>query len=253
MNPISTSNQLYDAALTLFYPQSCAACSASVEARFDGIACAACWNETRVFAPGDPLCWKCGIPAFTNVADGNHQQVRCRRCDDAAFDAARACGLYEGALRASVIGLKRQPQLGPRLAGMFRETYQRPPLNCANLIVPVPLHPERERQRGFNQAAVLAHEISKFTRLTVADASLIRTVHTQLHRAGVDVQMRRESVENAFAVRGSRTIAGARILLVDDVLTTGATASACAAALKEAGAEAVLVLTVARLQENFRF
>ena len=242
---------MYDAALALFYPQSCAVCDASVESRFDGIACAACWKETRIFTPSDTLCWKCGIPAFTNIAEGRREQVRCRRCDDDAFDAARACGLYEGALRVSVIGLKRQPHVAPRLARMFREAYERTPLNCASLIVPVPLHPERQRQRRFNQAAVLAKEISKFARLSVDDTSLIRTVHTQLHRAGMDAQMRRESVENAFALRTSRRVAGVRILLVDDVFTTGATLSACAAVLKEAGAEAVLVLTVARLQEAF--
>ena len=103
--------------------------------------------------------------------------------------------------------------------------------------------------RGFNQAALMAHELSRLTQLPVDDRSLVRTAHTERHRAGMDAQARRESVETAFAVRHHRLIQGERILLVDDVFTTGATASACAGSLMAAGAKEVLVLTIARPSE----
>ena len=126
------------------------------------------------------------------------------------------------------------------------EVYLRAPLDRATCIVPVPLHPEREKQRGFNQAAILANALSKLARLPLVEHALARTEHTGRHRAGMDAQARRESVEDAFAVLHPRAIAGEHILLVDDVFTTGATVSACSHALLEAGAEGVLVLTIAR-------
>ena len=242
----ATTNLFYDAALALFYPQVCAVCGASVESRFDGVACVRCWQATRVFSSADPLCWKCGVPAPAKVEDDRREQVRCRRCDDASFTAARACGLYDGALRASIIALKREPQVAKTLGLLMWGLCQRAPLNRATCIVPVPLHPEREKQRGFNQAAVLAATLAKLLALPLADSALVRTKHTERHRAGMDAQARRESVAQVFAVAQPRLIAGERILLVDDVFTTGSTVSACARVLLEAGAEEVSVLTIAR-------
>ena len=245
----NTASSLYDAALALFYPQSCAVCGASVESRHDGVACARCWEKTRVFTDRETLCWKCGVLSLGSISEDKRRQVRCRRCDWAAFTAARACGIYEGALRASVLALKRQTHVPRRLRHLLFEAYRRAPLSSATRIMSVPLHPERERMRGFNQAALLAYELSKLTRLPVDDRSLVRTAHTERHRAGMDAQARRESVETAFAVRHRRLIQSERILLVDDVFTTGATASACARALMAAGAKEVLVLTIARPSE----
>jgi competence protein ComFC len=113
-------------------------------------------------------------------------------------------------------------------------------------MIPVPLHPERERERGFNQAAVLGRRLSRLNRLPMDEHSVIRTAHTERHRAGMDARARRESVANAFTVIRPRLIEGERVLLIDDVFTTGATVSACAEALKAAGARQVSVLTVAR-------
>ena len=174
------------------------------------------------------------------------ESIRCRECDDDAFTAARACGFYEGALRASVLALKREPQVAPRLARLMFAAEQRAPINRANLIIPVPLHFSREHERGFNQAALLARELSRLSRLPIDEYSVIRRIHTERHRAGMDARARRESVANVFSVRHPKTINGQRVLLIDDVFTTGATVLACAAALKEAGAEEVFVLTLAR-------
>jgi ComF family protein len=239
-------SSLYDAALALVYPQACAVCGASVESRHDGVACASCWQTTRVFNEDDTLCWKCG--AFTEAAidKDKRQSVRCGKCDNDAFTGARACGFYEGALRASILELKREPHVASRLAHLFFTAQQRAPLNSANLIIPVPLHPERERERGFNQALLIARELAHLSGLPLDEYSVVRRIHTERHRAGMDAKARRKSVLEAFAVRHPKLIAGQRVLLVDDVFTTGATVSACAAALTETGAEEVLVLTIAR-------
>jgi competence protein ComFC len=242
----NTISWLYDAALAVAYPQVCAVCDGSVESRFDGVACAACWEETRVFTAHDTLCWKCGALALGSIAEERREEVRCHRCDDAVFTAARACGLYHGALRAAIIELKRAPHVPRRLAQLMVETCLRPPLDRSTLILAVPLHPQREKERGFNQALVLAHELSYVTRLPVAENCLVRVAHTERHRAGMDAQARRESVEDVFALMTPRTIEGENILLIDDVFTTGATISACAVVLRAAGAKEVFALTLAR-------
>jgi ComF family protein len=238
---------LCDASLALVYPQACAACGVeSVEARADSPACAACWAGTQIFTADDTLCWKCGAPAPGAVPEAKRADVRCRRCESEAFTAARACGVYEGALRAAVLTLKREPRVGSRLARLLFETQCRAPLNAATLIVPAPLQRERERERGFNQAAMLGRALASLSGLPCDEWSLVRVTHTERHRAGMDARARRETVTDAFRVARPRLIEGARVLLVDDVFTTGATASACAAALRAAGASEIYVLTVAR-------
>lgn len=239
-------SSLYDAALALVYPQACAVCGASVESRHDGVACAACWQATHLFKPDNTLCWKCGAFTEAAVSEGKRKSIRCGKCDDEAFDGARACGFYEGALRASILQLKREPPVPARLAHLMFTAQQREPLNSANLILPVPLHPERERERGFNQALLLARELTRLSGLPLGEHSVVRRVHTERHRAGMDAKARRQSVSEAFAVRHPKLVAGRRVLLIDDVFTTGATVSACAAALKAAAVEEVFVLTLAR-------
>jgi ComF family protein len=149
-------------------------------------------------------------------------------------------------LRASVLLLKREPHICRKLSELLRETQQRYPLSQATRIVPVPLHPERERARGFNQAALIGRELSLATSLPVDDVSLVRTHHTNRYRAGMDAKARRETVADAFRVTYPALVAGERILLVDDVFTTGATVSSCAQTLLDAGAAEVFVLTIAR-------
>jgi ComF family protein len=246
MDFIGKVSALADAGLALVFPQACDVCGASVEARADGVACGACWQKTRVFGAADLVCWKCGAPARGVVPEENRRDVRCRRCDGERYTAARACGAYEGALRASILALKREPHAPERLARLMFETQRREPLVSATRVVPVPLSNDRLRERGFNQAAVLGRALARLARLPLDEASLVRTSHTARHRAGMDERARRESVEGAFVVRRPRLVLNERVLLVDDVFTTGATADACAAALTAAGAPSVFVLTLAR-------
>jgi ComF family protein len=246
MSLTSKTSALYDSMLALLFPQACAVCGESTEARAIGTACAACWQKTRIFSEEEFVCWKCGVPATGSVPEEFRQEVRCHRCDAEQFTAARACGAYDGALRASVLALKTEPYVAERLAQLLFETQRREPLKNATRIIPVPLHTERLRERGFNQAAVLGRALAELSRLPVDYHSLIRTVHTERHRAGMDARARRESVEAAFSVRRPRLVENENILLIDDVYTTGATTSACAGVLRVAGASTVYVLTVAR-------
>jgi ComF family protein len=239
----------YDSLLALFYPQSCVVCSGSVEARALGVACINCWRQTRIFTATETVCWKCGLPALGTIPLGKiiqRERVRCHRCDEDAFTAARACGVYEGALRAAVLSLKREPHVCRRLLDLLVKVQKQHPLSQATQIVPVPLHREREKARGFNQAKLIGRELSLATSLPLDEVSLVRTHHSERHRAGMDMKDRRKTVENAFTVSHPALVAGERVLLVDDVFTTGATVSSCARALLDAGAADVYVLTIAR-------
>src|SRR5205809_2815895 len=215
MSLTTLTSTLYDAALALVYPQACAVCGGGVESRRDGVACAACWQATRLFSDADTLCWKCGAFTRANVSEDRRKSIRCGQCDEDSFTAARACGFYEGALRASVLELKREPHVAPRLARLMFTALQREPVNSADLIIPVPLHPSRERERGFNQAVLLARELARLSKLPLDEDSLVRRVQTLRHRAGMDSRARRESVADAFAVRHADAIAAKRVLLID--------------------------------------
>jgi ComF family protein len=238
-----TASRCYDAILALVYPQACAVCGGSVEQRDFGIACAHCWQQTQIFSGTETICWRCGRPAAAQNAVAEPQQVRCHRCDDASFAAARACGAYEGALRACVLNLKHQPYVCQKLKHELLKTQLTAPLNLATRVIPVPLHDSRERERGFNQAALLGEVVASARSLPLDCVSLIRVKGCKRHRAGMDAKGRTDSVSGAFQVVHPGLVAGERILLVDDVFTTGATVSACAQALLNAGASDVFVLT----------
>jgi len=162
------------------------------------------------------------------------------------FTAARAAGIYEGALRESVLLLKRQPYVPRQVESLLTDVVQREPLSLSTRVVPVPLHPTRLKTRGFNQASVIGQTVSKVLKLPHDEASLVRVSTTEKYRAGMDTKGRRDTVAGAFRVAHPRIVAGENILLVDDVFTTGATISACSETLVAAGAENVFVLTVAR-------
>jgi len=163
-----------------------------------------------------------------------------------AFTVARAVGMYEGALRESVLQLKRQPHVPHYVGSLLVEAMRREPLSSSTRVAPVPLHPKRLKSRGFNQASIVAEAVSKAVKLPLDEVSLMRVSTTEEYRAGLDRKGRRDTVAGAFAVTHPRLVEGENILLIDDVFTTGATVSACAEALANAGAGNVFVLTVAR-------
>jgi ComF family protein len=164
------------------------------------------------------------------------------------FDAAYSYGSYEGALR-KLIHLLKYEGMRP-LARPFGDLLARalPREQRFDLIVPMPLHWRRRWQRGFNQAELLAREIAKRWNLPVRNAA--RRTRATSAQAGLTHAKRRANVSGAFAVKRGTRLDGMRVLLVDDVLTTGASAAACARALKRAGARHVALLTLARVDRR---
>ena len=235
--------KIYDSLLTIVYPQACQICAGSVEHSADGIACRVCWESTRIFSGSETICDKCG-----NFLSDSGAPVTtfCHRCDEHFYDAARAVGIYEKALAASVVNLKTENHTGATLRRFFISAFHHSNFPGVNLIIPVPLSKKRFHERGFNQAATLAEIIARETKIEIDDASLTRQIHTPMHRAGMDKKARELTVKNAFAVKRSELIKDRTILLVDDVFTSGATVSSCAKALKKAGASKVYVFTLAR-------
>ena len=241
--PFSVFRFSLDALLALAYPQACRICARSVENSADGIACENCWRAAKIFSGAETLCAKCGRFLRDGATDF---QTFCRRCDGHFYDEARAVGIYRAALAASVVHLKKEPFVAKRLQKIFLSRFETSAFQDATLIVPVPLSQKRFLERGFNQAAVLAEILRKKTGLPLDDKSLVRAIHTPMHRAAMDAKAREKSVENAFEVRRANFFKDQTILLIDDVFTSGATASNCAKILKQNGARKVYVLTVAR-------
>jgi competence protein ComFC len=175
----------------------------------------------------------------------------CRLCCEGnyAFDRARSYGVYNDALHHAILLLKYEEvtQLGDWFAERLAEIVAREgEAFDADVIVPVPLHPDRQRERGYNQAELIARPLARGLHLKQGAYLLLRT-KPRPARLVLSRKERWESVRGAYATRKGLRVDKLRVLLLDDVLTTGATLDSCARALKQAGAAAVLGLTVARV------
>lgn len=200
------------------------------------------WSRIR-FLDG-PVCDGCGAPFEFDPGD------RCAACvaKPRAFDAARAACLYDETSRDPILKLKHADRLD--LAPMFARWLSRSAaalIEEADAIAPVPLHPFRLLRRRYNQAAEIARPLAAMTGTPYLPDALVRLRATAT-QGGKSGSGRKRNVAGAFDVRDPRRVEGLRILLVDDVLTTGATAEGCARALKAAGAARVDLAVVARVQ-----
>ncbi|MBK8466771.1 MAG: ComF family protein [Chloracidobacterium sp.] len=234
---------LRNSLFSLVYPQECRVCSAHVEDHSDGTACRECWTTTRLFDGTEMLCNKCGAFFGDKAAP---VAVYCRQCDDHHYSKAVALGIYEKALAAAIVNLKTAPSLPSRLRSMIRSSGTLRSLNEVDTIIPIPLSRLRRRERGFNQAEIIAGPVSAALCIPLDSHSLTRKLPTPIHRIGMDRKARELTVKNAFEVARPKLINGKNILLVDDVFTSGATASACARILKKHGADKISVFTLAR-------
>lgn len=227
----------------LFFPSFCGICSAIVDDPGDGSACAKCWSETRIFGYGEAICFKCGRVQSQKRAS---RKSFCHECDDDFYDLARACGPYQKALAESVVTLKTRPVVPRRILPKLIDRFVIEPFSTADLIVPIPLSKRRRFERGFNQAEIIADGFSRLSGIPVDKVSLSRSKHTIVSRASMDKKGRLITVRNAFHVKRQKLIQDQNILIIDDVFTSGATASMAAKTLKRNGAARVEVLTIAR-------
>jgi ComF family protein len=243
------SATLRDAVVATLYPSACRICGGMVESWREGVACSACWRETE--RKDADFCEKCWAPVACapGVEAGPR---RCGRCDHFAFDFVRSCGPYRGAMRETVLRLKKAPHIPLCLRGALRRAFATlPDSGLIESIIPTPLHPERLAERGFNQAEIIARELALLTGLRVNSTALVRVKKTERHRAGMGARERARSLEKAFRVRAPRLVEGRAALLVDDVMTTGSTAGEIARVLLDGGARTVNILTLARAMNEF--
>ncbi|MEO6872719.1 MAG: ComF family protein, partial [Chthoniobacterales bacterium] len=221
--------------VSLLYPTFCAVCAVPVETGEQ--LCVHCLNGApRLRAP---FCERCSQPFAGAITDS----FTCENCHDRAlhFDAAVSCYRSRGVVREVMHSFKygKQQHLRHQLGRWLCETLDDPRLAGRRIdcIVPVPQHPARERERGFNQAEILARALGRPSGLPVrAVLQRIRYTTTQTQ---FDRSQRMENLAGAFRLRRGIDVQDWRVLLVDDVLTTGSTLSECAAVLKRAGALSV--------------
>jgi ComF family protein len=227
----------------LIFPSICAVCRAVVD-RQDEHFCLSC----RTALTNDPhtICPRCAgsIGEFADISKG------CPSCRDERFhfESSIRLGLYEGVLREAVLSMKSR--LGEMLAECVGRLWVRHAEKQfreigADAVVPVPLHWWRRWRRGYNQSEALAEAIAQHLRIPLAVRGLRRIRHTP-HQMGLGAVERRANLRGAFRAAPNEVLKGKVVLLVDDVMTTGSTASEAARALVEAGAKRVVVAVLAR-------
>lgn len=193
-----------------------------------------------------PMCTICGVP-FHAAGGQDHLCENCLR-KPPSYDLVRAPYLYVGPLMDAIQRFKYKAEthlissLGPLLSCFAREWLPDP---HDYLVIPVPLHRRRLRSRGFNQSLLLARIVSSDLGTCLDYLSLVRVRHT-VAQTGLGKEERKKNVKNAFSLRDSGVVEGQKILLIDDVFTTGHTLNECAKTLKKAGADAIVCLTLAR-------
>ena len=225
----------------LVFPPRCPLCGEGLSSQL-GL-CGVCWNDLAI--PGEPACNLCQRPFGDGIADG----LTCAPCmaDPPRHDGIVAGTLYNDASRRLVLALKHGGKiaLAPMMARLITA---RLPVDETWLIVPVPLHRWRLWKRGYNQAALLAREVAKLTGATLAVDSLQRRKPTP-SLGGLGRKARARALSGAIAAHPRRreALRGAKVLLVDDVLTSGATSDACVSVLKRAGASSVMIACFARV------
>jgi len=230
--------------LNLLYPPVCQLCREHRAEAHDGYVCAKCWSHVRFIRA--PFCERCGLPFAGDLTT----VFVCTNCNDLKlhFTSARSAVVARTVVLEAIHRFKYSRALWFEnfLAGLLiREAA--PVLAKGNWhgIVPVPLHPVKLREREFNQAALLAAQLARATKIPLNE-KILRRVHPTATQTLLTRDERAANMKNAFIVRKGTRLAGKRIVLLDDVFTTGATTNACAKALQVAGAAEVCVWTVAR-------
>ncbi len=241
------NKRFFKALLDLLLPPFCLACEKPLGPAPELLFCPDCLERLHYIK--SPLCPCCGR-VYLVAPGGDHH---CGACLTTPyhFSRARALFLYEEPLKKVIHRFKYQGKTAclPSLARLARHLPNIPEEERPDWIVPVPLHPTRLRERGFNQALLLARAFFPKDRRITANL-LIRSRSTE-PQTNFNGSARRTNLKNAFAVVNPQLFAGKKILLIDDVFTTGTTVNECARVLKKAGASEVMVLTLARVKEDY--
>ena len=236
------TSELFQAAVSLLYPATCTICGKNVRA--GEYLCDAC--EVKIVRIAPPFCETCSEPFEGSITGA----FTCANCAHRTiyFDAAVAAYRGRGIVREVIHEFKygRQMHLRHLIAGWLHAALDDERLRdvSIHLIVPVPLHPARQRERGFNQASLLAESLSVET--SIPSRLVLERIRYTTTQTALDRSEHMESLHNAFRLRKNADVRGLRVLLIDDVLTTGSTLSECARILKCAGAISVHAATAAR-------
>ena len=240
-----------DALVSVFFPAGCRLCERALLQASAVPICPECFGSFAALGGGG--CVKCGQPLATWSLGGAGEAVSadgllCPECQARAygFDRSRSYALYRGAIVQAIMLLKfeRMEPLGRWFAERLTEVARREAIGV-DIVVPVPLHRQRQRERGYNQADLIAKPLARKLGLPYRAVLLTRT-KPRPDKHILTFEERWDSVRGAFATRPGSKVDNLRVLLVDDVMTTGATLDAAARALRDAGAKSVIGLTVAR-------
>lgn len=237
-----------DALVSVFFPAGCRLCERVLVHASTVPICEECLGSFA--ALGGAVCETCGQPLAAWSLGGARagESIVCPECQtrEYAFDRARSYALYKAGLVRAIVLLKfeRVEPLGNWFAARLAELARKEGF-AADVVVPVPLHKQRERERGYNQADLIARPLARRLGLPYRAVLLVRT-KPRPDKHILSLEERWDSVRGAFATRPGTQVDNLRVLLVDDVMTTGATLDACARALRGAGAKSVTGLTVAR-------
>ena len=230
---IFSPGRLAEAAVDFFFPKQCVGCG-----KAGAFFCSNCMEKLPRLSP--PICPKCGKPEASGIM--------CPRCRQAKseIDGIRSPFLFDNVMRKAIHQFKyyNLKAISSCLAQLLADYLVTNPLP-GEVLVPVPLHPKRLKQRGYNQSSLLARELSKLVNLPVIENCLIRAKPGQPQVKTSSVEERQKNVIDAFVGRDER-VSGKQIILIDDVCTSGATLESCARALKDRGAFSVWGLTLAR-------
>ena len=247
--------------LDFLFPPKCAACDSFISAERVLGFCSQCSRDIHWIK--EPICPVCGVSYQAINDEGNSLRKNSRTVVDDKlnhpcgncirkiykFDTARASVVYRGKLKETIKRFKFANM--PGLSGSLVKIMTFNPLvkavvSHADLVMPVPLHKKRLKKRGYNQALLLARDLSREFNIGLEEHNLRRTKHT-LPQVGLGKKERRKNVKGAFSITRPERVKGKDVLLVDDVFTTGNTLSECAGELKKSGARTVLAITIARV------
>ena len=223
------------------FPRTCPNCNKVIENK--KIFCNHCFKNISFISKN--ICQWCGTPL---VSRHTNEKLLCTKCMNKrpTYDMARAAFIYEVFSRDAILKFKYADKMGFANAFIpFMVQAGAPLLEKSDLIVAVPMHWKRKLSRKYNQAEILAKILSDKTKIPYHTNILFRSKYTP-KQENKSFKERNANVKNAFKIKNKKKIKGKRILLVDDVFTTGATVSNCAKTLKKAGAKAVYVLTIAK-------